>query len=95
MVDGLDLELGGDDAFDDDVDECSDGRRHTHAVDRLDVPIVEPRVVQPENVGNGGHSPKPWRHRHVQFRRHDVGEVVQCQRSRVTEDPLWFVLPIP
>jgi len=94
LIDGLDLQLRGDHAFGNDVNQRSDRRRHAHASDRLDVSRAEPRVVQPEYVRNGGHPPEPGRHRHVQLRRHDVGKVVQCQRRRVTENPLWLVLTI-
>ena len=95
LVDGLDLELRGNHAFGDAVNQRSERRGHAHAVDCLNVSVTQPCMVQAEYVRNGGHPPEPWRHCHVQFRRHHVGEIVQCQCGRVTEDPLWLVLAIP
>jgi len=92
---GLDLELRGDYAFGDDVDQCSERCGHAHAVDRLDVALVEPRMVKAEDVRNGGHPPESGRHRHVQLRRHHVREIVEGQCGRVAEDALWLVLPVP
>src|SRR5262245_3649560 len=45
LVDGLNLELRGDHAFGDDVDERSDRRGDAYAVDRLDVSLVEPPMT--------------------------------------------------
>jgi hypothetical protein len=73
----LDLELLSDRAFRNDVNERSERRGHAHAVDRLEVSLAESRVVQAEHVRDGGHPPESGRHRHVQFRRHHVGEIVQ------------------
>jgi hypothetical protein len=95
LVDGLDLELRSDRARRNDVNERSERRGHAHAVDCLNVSRDEPRVVQAEHVRNGGHPPESGRHRHVQLRRHQVGEVVQRQRGRVAKNPLWLVLPVP
>jgi len=95
LVHRLDLELLSDRPFRNDVNERSERRGHTHAVDRLDISLAEPRMAQAEDVGNGSHPPEPRRHRHVQLRGHHVREIVQRQRGRVTEDSLWLVLPVP
>ena len=95
LVNSLNLELRGNHAFGNDVDQRSDRRGHAHAVNCLDVSRAEPRMVQAEHVRNGGHPPEPGRHGHIQFRRHDVGEIVERQGGRVAEDPLWLVLSVP
>jgi hypothetical protein len=48
LVDGLNLELRGDHAFGDDVDERSDRRGDAYAVDGLDVSLVEPPMAEKE-----------------------------------------------
>jgi hypothetical protein len=95
LVDGLNLELRGDHSFGDNVNEGAEWRGNAHAVDRLDVSLAEPRMVQAEYARNGGHPPEPGRHRHVQLRRHHVGKIVQRQRSRVAEYALRLALPVP
>jgi hypothetical protein len=95
LVDGLDLELWSDRARSNDVNERSERRGHAHAVNCLNVSRAEPRVVQAEHVRNCGHPPKPGGHRHVQLRRHHVGEIMERQGGRVAEDPLWLVLSVP
>ena len=95
LVNGLNLELRSGYALCDDVNQRSERRGHAHAVDRLDVALVKPRMVQAEDVRNGGHPPESGRHRHVQLRRHYIREIVERQRGRVAEDALWLVLPVP
>jgi hypothetical protein len=95
LIDGLDLEVGGDHAFGNDVNERSERRRHAGGVDCLDLSVGEPRMAQAEHIRNGGHPPEPGRHRHVQLRRHHVGKIVQRQRSRVAEYALRLALPVP
>ena len=53
-----------------------------------DVSVAEPRMAQAEHVRNGGHPPEPRRHGHIQLCRHHVGEIVERQGGRVTEDSL-------
>lgn len=95
LVDGLYLQLRSDRALGNDVDDRTEGCGDAHAVDCLDVASAEPRMAEAEHVGNGSHPSEPGRHRHIQLRRHHVGKIVQCQRSRIAEHPLGLILSVP
>ena len=75
-------------SFADDVDQRSQWRGHAYAVNSLDLSLVELGVVQTQYVRNGRHPPEPGRHRHIQLRRHHVGEIVQCHK--VAGMRLWY-----
>jgi hypothetical protein len=90
----LHLQLRRDRTVDDYVNECSQWRRDTNVVNGFDVRLAESGVMQSKRSRNRGHPLEAWRDRHVQLRRHRIGEFVQCQRRRVAEHTLGLVLPI-
>jgi hypothetical protein len=94
LREGLDLQLRRDRTVDDHVNERSQWRGDTHVVNGSDVRLAESGVMQAERSRNRGHPLEAWRDRHVQLRRHRIGEFVQCQRRRVAEHTLGLVLPI-
>ena len=88
LIDGLDLQLLRDRAFNDDVDERPQSRGKSNAVDGLYIALAESGTMQAEHHGNSGHPLKPWRDCHVQSRRHRVGQFVKRECRRVAEGPL-------
>jgi len=84
LLKGLDLQFRGKPILDDDVDERAERRRDTHAVGRLDVVLGEPAAVEAQHSRDGRHPLKARRNRHVELRRHDIGESVERQRRVVT-----------
>ena len=94
LSESLHLQLRRDRTVNDHVNERSQWRRDTHVVNGFDVGLAESGVMQSERSRNRGHPLEAWRNRHVQFRRHRIGEFVQRQRRRVAEHTLGLVLAI-
>lgn len=76
FVNGLPQQVRSGHVFGDDIDQCPEWRRHAHTVNRLDISRTEPRMMQPEHLGEGSHSAESGRHGHVQLRWHDVRKFV-------------------
>jgi hypothetical protein len=95
FVNGLDDQFLRDGVFCDDIQQRPHRRRHANAVNRLNVSVTQLRPMKPQSIRERRHSAEAGRHRHVQLRRHHVGEFVEAQSRRVTEHALRFVLPIP
>ena len=84
LLKGLNLQFHGKPIRGDNVDERAERRRDTHAVVRLDVVLGEAAAVEAQHSRDGRHSLKARRNRHVELRRHDIGESVERQRRVVT-----------
>ena len=88
LIDCLDLQLRRDRAINNDVDERSQRRGNSNAVDGFYITLAESGTMQAEHLGNCGHPLEPWRDCHVQFRRHRVGQFMKRECSRVAEGSL-------
>ena len=84
----LDLQIRGKPVIRDDVDERAERRRHTHAVGHLDVVVSEPAAMEAQHSRDGRHPLESRRNRHVELRRHDIGERVEGERCVMTERAL-------
>jgi hypothetical protein len=76
------------------VQQSAERRRHGHAVKNLNFACREVGHVQDQGLGNSCTSAKRAGDRHVNPRRHHIGEFVQRESSLVAVDALRFVLPI-
>lgn len=94
FIDGLGLELWCKLTLDDNVDERSQRSGGANPVDRLHVRPGQPRPMQSKSFRRRRHALKTRRDRHVQLRRHGVGQFVEGQGRRVTEHPLRLILAV-
>jgi hypothetical protein len=76
LINCLDLQFLGDCAFRNDIEQRPDRRRHANAINRLNVSAAQPRTMEPEHFRDRRHSAEARGHRHMQLRRHHVGELV-------------------
>lgn len=88
LIDGLRLQVLREGIVRDDVEERSQRARDSHAVDGLDIITRQASIVKTKIRGDAQHALEAVRNGQVEPRRHDVRQVVQRQRGRVTVDAL-------